>query len=86
MRDLPRLLRAYLLSLALVGAFTGIVALVRASADVSNASMLYLLAVLASAVLFGSRPAIFAAVASFVSFNFFFLHPRYTLTVADDEE
>ena len=86
MRELAGMSRAYLLSLGLVGLFTGIVALVRALADVSNASMLYMLAVLASAVLFGSRPAIFAALASFVAFNFFFLHPRYTLTVADDEE
>ena len=81
-----RLSRPYVLSLVLVGAFTGIVALVRATADVSNASMLYLLAVLASAALFGSRPAIFAAVASIVAFNFFFLHPRHTFAVADSEE
>ena len=85
-RELWRISRAYLLPLALVGVFTGIVALVRAWADVSNVSMLYLLAVLASAVLFGSRPAILAAIASFVAFNFFFLQPRYTFTVADSEE
>lgn len=86
MGELWRLSRAYLLSLALVAFFTGVVALVRVFADVSNASMLYLLAVLAAAVLFGSRPAIAAAIASFAAFNFFFLHPRYTFTVAEDEE
>ncbi|HET8943687.1 MAG TPA: DUF4118 domain-containing protein, partial [Dehalococcoidia bacterium] len=86
MRDSWRLTRPYLFALALVGLFTGVVALVRAAGDVSNASMLYLLAVLATAVLFGSGPAIFAAAASFLAFNFFFLHPRYTLSVADDEE
>lgn len=86
MHGLRRLFGPYLASLAIVALFTGIIALVRASADVSNVSMLYLLAVMATAVLFGSWPAIFAAVASFVAFNFFFLHPRQTLTVADDEE
>ena len=45
--------------------------------------MLYLLAVMASALLFGSGPAILAAIASFVAFNFFFIEPRYTFTVAD---
>jgi two-component system sensor histidine kinase KdpD len=81
-----RLLASYVLSLALVGLFTGIVALVRATGDVSNASMLYLLAVLAAAVLSGLGPAIVAALASFAAFNFFFLQPRYTFTVADSEE
>ena len=48
--------------------------------------MLYLLAVMASALLFGSGPAILAAIASFGAFNFFFIEPRYTFTVADEEE
>jgi len=76
----------YGLSLALVAAFTGVVALVRLSADVGNASMLYLLAVMASALLFGSGPAIMSAIASFGAFNFFFIEPRYTFTVGDKEE
>jgi len=73
-------------SLGIVALFTGIVALVHASADVSNASMLYLLAVLAAAALFGSRPAILASVASFAAYNFFFIEPLYTFTVADSDQ
>ncbi len=65
---------------------TGIVALVREGADVSNASMLYLLAVLASAVLCGRGPAIFASVLSFFSFDLFFVEPHYTITVSDANE
>jgi two-component system sensor histidine kinase KdpD len=76
----------YGLSLALVATFTSVVALVRLSADVGNASMLYLLAVMASALMFGSGPAILTAIASFAAFNFFFIEPRYTLTVADQDE
>ena len=70
----------------MVATFTGVVALVRLMADVGNASMLYLLAVMASAHLFGSGPAILTAIASFAAFNFFFIEPRYTLTVADQDE
>jgi two-component system sensor histidine kinase KdpD len=76
----------YGLSLALVAAFTGIVAFVRLAADVGNASMLYLLAIMASAVLLGSGPAIVSAVAAFASFNLFFVEPQYTFKVAEDEE
>jgi two-component system sensor histidine kinase KdpD len=70
----------------LVALFTGIVALVRVAADVGNASMLYLLAVMLTALLFGSRAAIITSVLSFVAFNFFFIQPRYTFTVAEDDE
>ena len=74
----------YASALALTGVVTGVVAAVRAIADVGNASMLYLLAVLVSAVAFGAGPAIAASLASFLAFNFFFIEPHHTLTVADD--
>lgn len=79
-------LSAYFLTLLLVALFTGVVAAVRALADVGNASMVYLLAVLASGVAFGVGPAIFASFASFLAFNFFFIEPHYTLTVGDEEQ
>jgi two-component system sensor histidine kinase KdpD len=76
----------YASALALTGVVTGVVAAVRAIADVGNASMLYLLAVLVSAVAFGAGPAIAASLASFLAFNFFFIEPHHTLTVADDDQ
>jgi two-component system sensor histidine kinase KdpD len=76
----------YLCALALTAIVTGAVALIRAIADVGNISMLYLLAVMASAVLFGRGPAILASVASFLAFNFFFVEPNYTLGVANNDE
>ena len=76
----------YVAALGFTAAVTGAIALVRLAADVPNISMLYLLAVLASAVLFGSRPAIVAAVAAFLAFNFFFIHPEFTFTVADEDQ
>ena len=76
----------YLCAIALTALVTGAVALIRVVADVGNASMLYLLAVMASAVLFGRGPAILASVASFLAFNFFFVEPHYTLSVTSNDE
>jgi two-component system sensor histidine kinase KdpD len=53
---------------------------------VPNVSMLFLLAVLFPAVLFGIWPAIYASVLSFLAFNFFFIEPLYTFTVAQPQE
>ena len=46
-----------------------------------NLVLLYVLAVVASGLKFGSRPAILAAVLSFLSYNFFLTDPRYTFAV-----
>ena len=76
----------YLLTALLVTVCTGIVALIRWAADVGNISTVYLLAVIASAILAGRGPAIAASVASFLAYNFFFVEPRYEFTVANEDE
>ncbi len=76
----------YAVALVLTTAVTGVIALTRLRGEVANISMLYLLAVLASAVMFGSGPAIMAACAAFVEFNVLFLEPRYRLTVSEPGE
>jgi len=76
----------YLVALVLTALVTGLIAIVREFADVANISMLYLLAVLATAVVFGSRPAVFASVAAFIAFDLFFVEPTRRFTVADSEE
>lgn len=53
--------------------------------DVRNLALVFLMAVLTSAVIHGLRPALFTCVLSAFSFNFFFLPPRYTLTINDPE-
>src|SRR3972149_6322724 len=53
---------------------------------IANVSMLYLIAVLATAVAFGRGPAILASVAAFLTFEFFFVEPYYTFAVTDPEE
>ena len=51
-----------------------------------NVSMLYLLAVLLPALLYGVWPAIIASALSFLSYNFFFIDPIETFTVARPHE
>ena len=48
-------------------------------------SLVFLTSVLVSAVLFGLWPSLFACVASVLAYNFFFLPPLYTFTIADPE-
>jgi two-component system sensor histidine kinase KdpD len=51
-----------------------------------NLSMIFLTAVLFSAIRFGTRAAVFASLASFAAYNFFFIPPIYTFTVAQPQE
>jgi two-component system sensor histidine kinase KdpD len=69
-----------------VAGMTGMMYLVPGAARIANASMLYLLVVMGVAVGFGSRPAIFASLLAFLAFDWFFVNPRHTLTVADPAE
>ncbi len=72
-----------LLSVALVSV---VVALVERRILIANLSLLYLIAVLSTASVFGSGPAIAAAVFAFLAFDFLFVEPRYSITVADPAE
>ena len=48
--------------------------------------MIFLTAVLFSGVRFGTRAAVIASLASFAAYNFFFIQPIYTFTVAQPQE
>lgn len=48
-------------------------------------ALTFLLAVLFTAVTYGSTPAIFASLVSMICFNFFFIPPYHTLTVSDPQ-
>lgn len=52
---------------------------------VTSVSLAFLTAVLASAAAFGLWPSLYAAVLGTLAFNFFFLPPVYTFTIADPE-
>src|SRR6267143_1001468 len=70
-------------AVALVSVFIGFVL---GQVSLANASMLYLLAVMATAVAFGRGPAVFASVAAFLVFDWFFVEPLHQFTVSDPEE
>lgn len=53
--------------------------------DVRSIALVFLMAVLTSAVTLGLWPALCASLLSAFAYNFFFLPPLYTLTIADPE-
>lgn len=83
------------LSLAAEGAGTAVAsvtaavfvsAAIEAWQPLPNLSMIFLAAVLFSAVTNGLGAAVLAAVLSFFAYNFFFIDPRYTFTIANPHE
>ena len=51
--------------------------------ELSNIVMVFLLAVVAVAMLFGRGPAVLAAIANVLAFDFFFVPPQFTFAVSD---
>jgi len=49
----------------------------------ANFALVFLTAILVSAILYGLPPALLACVISVLAYNFFFLPPLYTFTIAD---
>jgi two-component system sensor histidine kinase KdpD len=76
----------YVWSTAGVGTATLIGRLLTAITPLPNLSMIFLVAVLLPAVTFGIWPAIYASALSFLAYNFFFIEPLYTFTVAEPYE
>jgi two-component system sensor histidine kinase KdpD len=75
----------YLWSFVLIGAATGISSLVTLEFSPTNLVIIYLLAVVIAAVFLGRGPAILASILGVLAFDFFFVPPKYTLTVSDTE-
>src|SRR6267378_2605122 len=81
----PIRVEPYLGSAALVAAALGVGLLLKQFIDVQSISLVFLTAVLCSAIVWGLWPSLFAAIASMLAYNFFFLPPLYTFTVGDPE-
>jgi two-component system, OmpR family, sensor histidine kinase KdpD len=80
------LLFGFLASVAAVAAVTGAVYLFRSSVPVLSLGVLYLFAVLPIAVVWGRGFSILVALASMLSFNFFFLPPVHTFRLIDERD
>jgi two-component system sensor histidine kinase KdpD len=76
----------YVAALGSVAAVSLFIGFVLEQVNLANISMLYLLAVMATAVGFGRGPAIFASVLAFLVFDWFFVPPIHQLTVSDPDE
>src|SRR5690349_11146200 len=70
-------------SLGVVVAVTGAIALLKPHVPVLSLGVLYVFAVLPIAIFWGLGFAVAVAVTSMLAYNFFFLPPLYTLTLAD---
>ena len=78
--------RGYAIGLLSVAIVTMLIGALAPPWHVANVSMLYLIGVLATATLAGSAPAIVASLAAFFAFNWFFVEPQHTLSVAEPSE
>ena len=78
-------IRPYLLATACILGSLAVSAVLDPFLDVRNLAIIFLLGVLTSAVTCGLWPALYACLVSALAFNFFFLEPRYTLTIRDPE-
>ncbi len=78
-------LSPYLISAGFVATALGLGVFLANFLDVQNVALVFLTAVLVSAVAHGLRPALLACGLSVLAFNYFFLPPYYTLTINDPE-
>ena len=76
---------AVLCSAAAVAIVTGAIFALDSIAPVLSLGVLYVFAVLPIAVLFGLAYALPVSIASMLAFNWFFLPPKHTFTLADSE-
>lgn len=76
-------IRPYGVAMAIIAAGLGAAILAEPYAGVENADLFLLTAVVAVAVRSGLGPALVSVVAASLAYNFFFLPPVYTLTIAD---
>jgi two-component system sensor histidine kinase KdpD len=76
---------AYAGSFGMVAAAFGVGIGIQHFLSAANISLAFLTAVLASAIVYGLWPSLFACLVSVLTYNFFFLPTIYTFTIADPE-
>ncbi|HEX4079843.1 MAG TPA: sensor histidine kinase KdpD [Rhizomicrobium sp.] len=76
--------KAYAGSFGMVAAAL-LIGLVLQRFGITNVALVFLTAVLSSAITYGLWPSLFACLAAVLAYNFFFLPPLYAFTIADPE-
>ncbi len=77
--------RPYIATIAITAVALGIGEVLKQVLSVQNISLVFLTGILVSAIRFGLLPSLFACLVSVLTYNFFFLPPIYTFTIADPE-
>ena len=77
--------QAYAVTLLMIVAATGAGLVLQQFLASPNVALVFLTAVLGSAVAYGLWPSLFGCLLSVAAYNFFFLQPLYTPTVTDPE-
>ncbi len=75
----------YARAAAMVALTTGIGVVLRPLIGLNSTDLVYLVPVMAAALLYGLRPGLAAGVLAALAYNFFFLPPTYTFTIADPQ-
>ena len=73
--------KEYAIALGMVAAVTMINLALEAFIDPRSLVFIYLIATIASALFFGTAPSLVASVASLLTFDFFFVEPRYNFSM-----
>ena len=81
----PRAWRPYGWSALAVVAAVAVAEILDVGIGFESLSMIFLMPVLYSAVSFGLRPALATSFLGVMAYNFFFIAPRYTFTVANPD-
>src|SRR5216684_2519813 len=75
----------YFLAVLCIAVATALLAPFHNQINSTTVALAFLLVVLSVAILWGSRPALLASALGMLCFNFFFLPPFYTFTIADPQ-
>src|SRR5436305_7771699 len=75
--------RPYLMALVIVAVALGAAEVIQPVFGIENVGLVFLTAVVAAAVRYGLWPSLLASVAASLCYNFFFLPPVHTFTIAD---
>ncbi|HLZ05851.1 MAG TPA: sensor histidine kinase KdpD [Bradyrhizobium sp.] len=75
--------RPYLIALLITALSLGVAAAIKPHFGVENVDLVFITAVVIVAVRFGLWPSLLASVIASLCYNFFFLPPIYTFTIAD---
>jgi K+-sensing histidine kinase KdpD len=76
---------SYVLATVAIGVLTTLLIPLRSEINTTTVGFAFLLVVVAVAIIWGSGPALLASVLGMLCYNFFFLEPLHTLTIADPQ-